>query len=54
MTLLYAFCQILHEEVLWLQSWNSDSNTGMIIGLRPPNERRRYFVMPSLIGWVQT
>ena len=25
----------------------------MIIGLRPANERWRYFVMTSLIGWVQ-
>ena len=29
-------------------------NTGMILGLRPANERRRYKVTPSLIGWVQT
>ena len=26
----------------------------LILGLRPTNERRRYFVTPSLIGWVQT
>ena len=25
----------------------------MILGLCPANERRRYFVMTSLIGWVQ-
>ena len=24
-----------------------------ILGLRPVNERRRYFVTTSLIGWVQ-
>ena len=24
---------------------------GMILGLRPANERRRYFVKTSLIGW---
>ena len=29
-------------------------NTGLILGLRPANERRRYKVTPSLIGWVQT
>ena len=25
---------------------------GLIIGLRPANERRRYFVTTSLIGWA--
>ena len=28
-------------------------NAGLILGLRPANERRRYFVTTSLIGWVQ-
>ena len=28
--------------------------SGLILGLRPGNERRRYFVTPSLIGWAQT
>ena len=32
----------------------SDDTTGMIIGLHPANERRRYKVTPSLIGWAQT
>ena len=26
---------------------------GLILGLRPANERWRYFVTTSLIGWVQ-
>ena len=26
---------------------------GLILGLRPTNERRRYFVTTSLIGWAQ-
>ena len=26
----------------------------LILGWRPANERRRYFVTTSLIGWVQT
>ena len=30
------------------------SITGLILGLRPANERRRYFVTTSLIGWAQT
>ena len=29
-------------------------NSGLILGLRPANERRRYKVTPSLIGWAQT
>ena len=29
-------------------------NTELILGLRPTNERRRYFVTTSLIGWAQT
>ena len=30
------------------------SNTGLILGVHPTNERRRYKVTPSLIVWVQT
>ena len=32
----------------------SEMNTGLILGLHPVNERRRYKVTPSLIGWAQT
>ena len=28
--------------------------SGLILGLCPANERRRYFVTKSLIGWAQT
>ena len=28
-------------------------HTGLILGLRPANKRRRYFVTTSLIGWAQ-
>ena len=28
-------------------------STGLILALRPANERRRYFVTTSLIGWAQ-
>ena len=28
--------------------------TGVILGLHPANEKRRYFVMTSLIGWAPT
>ena len=30
------------------------ANPGPILGLHPANERRRYFVTTSLIGWAQT
>ena len=30
-----------------------DPQSGLILGLHPANERRRYFVMNSLIGWAQ-
>ena len=30
------------------------SISGLILGLRPANERRRYKVMLSLIGWAKT
>ena len=30
------------------------ATTGVILGLRPANERRRYKVTPSLIGRAQT
>ena len=33
--------------------WTLYMATGMILGLRPANERWHYFVMTSLIGWVQ-
>ena len=31
-----------------------ETNTGLILGLRPATGRRRYFVTTSLIGWAQT
>ena len=39
--------EIRHCKVL------SPQLSGLILGLRPANERRRYFVTRSLIGWVQ-
>ena len=30
------------------------TKTGLILGLRPANEKRRYKVTTSLIGWTQT
>ena len=54
--------------VMWNLCWVSDlaengvirlhafllGITGLILGLRPANDRRRYKVTPSLIGWAQT
>ena len=31
-----------------------EANAGLILGLHPAHERRRYKVTPSLIGWAQT
>ena len=31
-----------------------DAYAGQILGLRSANERRRYKLTPSLIGWAQT
>ena len=31
-----------------------NNNSGLILGLRPATERRRYKVTPSLIDWAQT
>ena len=33
---------------------SNDQLPGLILGLRPANERRRYEVTPSLIGWART
>ena len=39
---------------LHVSSAGITSITGLIPGLRPANEKRRYEVTPSLIGWAQT
>ena len=33
--------------------YNNNNNAGLILGLRPANERRHYIVALSLIGWAQ-
>ena len=51
----YAKFQI-SSAVMYLQLWNPKPCcpiSGLILGLRPANERRRYFVTTSLIGWAQ-
>ena len=39
------------SSVLGMDKW---LHPGLILDLRPANERRRYFVTTSLIGWAQT
>ena len=40
-----------HDRLLHSLSWVAVSE--QILGLHPADERRLYFVMTSLIGWVQ-
>ena len=37
----------------WTPGLSVSYDIGMILGLHPANERRRYKVTPSLIGWAQ-
>ena len=40
--------------MIWDKFWRPvSSGSGLILGLRPANERRRYFVTTSFIGWAQ-
>ena len=39
---------------LMIQASIGSGNAGLILGLRPANERCHYFVTASLIGWAQT
>ena len=39
--------------ILFAQS-PKNTTSGLILGLHPSSERRRYKVTPSLIGWAQT
>ena len=52
MTLKDNFKRNVSERRFFFTSLNIIS--GLILGLRPANERRRYFVTMSLIGWAQT
>ena len=39
---------------VWHVSYFGYTVSGLILGVRTANERRRYFVRTSLIGWTQT
>ena len=40
------------DDIIGHRKW--EPIPGLILGLFPANERQRYFVMMSLIGWAQT
>ena len=42
-----------HGFGIWRKFTSRDLDQELILGLRPANERRRYFVTTSLIGWAQ-
>ena len=50
---IFIFSRVFSDNHVWYhKKWYVSS--GLILGLRPANERRRYKVTPSLIGWDQT
>ena len=44
---------LTHSQSWTLPRWSLWMISGLILGLRPANERRRYKVTPSLTGWAQ-
>ena len=44
--LLHLICERLHQMLIYISE--------LILGLHSANERRRYKVTASLIGWAQT
>ena len=47
-------CEYLKSISVVINSAINHPISGLLLGLRPANERRRYFVIMSLIGWAQT
>ena len=43
----------IYADTWWSYDRSKIIFPGMILGLHPANERRRYKVTPSLIGWAQ-
>ena len=54
LTLQHQMISCLKTAVVFDGASSLNVNTGLILGLRPANERWRYFVTTSLIGWAQT
>ena len=48
------FLNFVLDQYIPMISYPYAEHAGLIVGLRPANERHRYKVTPSLIGWVQT
>ena len=44
----------VYFELNFAEVCSCGADSGLILGLHPANERRRYKVTPSLIGWAQT
>ena len=53
---LITYCDLIFmiDYEMAVNQLKLQGNTGLILGLRPANERRRNNVKPSLIGWAQT
>ena len=48
-------CCAMTKHILVIESWAlPDGISGIILCMRPANERRRYIVTSSLIGWAHT
>ena len=45
---------VMHSELALVDTLAPQTISGLILSLRPANERRLYFVTSSLIGWAQT
>ena len=51
---LVIFVRLNIKMIIYYSACGDWRQTGLILGLHPGNERRRYNVTPSLIGWGQT
>ena len=45
---------LLHTVFAKVLAIQGPAEAGLIRGLRPASERRRYFLTTSLVGWAQT
>ena len=53
---LHKFYSIENPYIQHYPKWvrNNETEVGLILGFHPADERHRYIVTPSLIGWAQT
>ena len=49
----FLFLKLLEYWLIFYWNGSQGSNSGLILGLRPANERHRCKVTPSLIGWCK-